>query len=68
MDAFESRLASAARKAIEDLIESRTRSVVNGLPSNFDRYREDVGFLKGLGASLEAIDDARKAILQEERA
>lgn len=67
MDAFESRLASVATKAIEELIRERSATVLNGAASTFDQHRRDVGYLQGLSAGLEAIKDARQTLLAGER-
>jgi hypothetical protein len=68
MDAFESRLASVARKGIEGLIESRSRAVLGGSARTFDQHQRDIGYLMGLSAGLEELEAARKGVLNEERA
>jgi hypothetical protein len=67
MDAFESRLASVATKAIEEMIQSRSSAVLNGSAQNFDHHRYDIGYLQGLSAGLGAIEDARKLMYAGER-
>jgi hypothetical protein len=67
MDAFESRLASVATKAIEEMIQSRSSALLNGSARTFDHYRHDTGYLQGLSAGLGAIEDARKLMYAGER-
>ncbi len=67
MDAYESRLASVAKKAIEELMDDRKGSVLNGHSRTYDDYRYSIGYLHGLALGLKALEEARQTLMAGER-
>lgn len=42
---------------VDGIIETRSDSILNGIPANLERYREEVGYLRGLREVMAFGDD-----------
>lgn len=42
---------------IEKLMSNRKEALVNGSPTTFDQYREQVGVVRGLAMALHAVEE-----------
>lgn len=58
MTPAETRLERVIREKLEKAISKKAEDLIQGVPT-FDRYREEVGYIRGLKDALTMLEKAR---------